>query len=977
MEVATPIQHLRRGLGLRNVISTSTGLAFAALEYPAAASLLGNADPSLAWVAVLAAGVFALIAWGFFAELNGMYPSAATIRLFMNKALNDKVSLTITFAYLSTITLVTGADAYIVGNALTFVLGQQHFMGGLMAIVYIAVLLALAASANLRGVKVAAGLQDVAVYTVIAVTVVIAIIALTHPPSEAAHAYAVTHASQHDIFGFIQAILIGIFLFSAFEWVITNSEEVVKPRHVPIGMLITLGILAVTLSLVVTAMGRLLSGHELTSDYPQLYLGQAALGGVGFVTMLAITGATAINTFNGGFITASRFLYALAREGSLPKPFAALNDKLVPYVPVLVLASLSLVVAVAVQLTRSLHSFAVLVLVGGVFEAMIYMMAGVCVLMLRRREPYRERPFSLPLASIIGWTGVVAFALLTLVASVSGGPDVNGLVPLAVTVGALYGSWWYVSRVVPRLRRKAQAAPRRRPVRGAATGEAVAAADAAIRPKLRRAGPGASASGLVSRSTSMYSRTDRLLAMLFIIQLVAAIVLGAILVQGLRSGNKAGQSVIYVGGTPNPSPSTTGPGTAGSAGTTGSSRTVTTTTGGGAALTARIPPGAPIKIGAIVSETGAINFRASAQGTKAYIDKINSQGGVNGHQIQLELLDDQLDAARGNNEVQQLIGDGVFAFVGFNAPLTENQLRPTVEQHQLPAIGVYGEYDEYHSPYIYAFSGDYPHYGYEMGRYLGLLGSKTPAFVFITNSSSVADASEVMGVCDGLNSTGVTLPGTTNCQTNGQQCCVFVMQPTDRAPYDQAIQTMKLHNPPVDGLITIIDQTAYNYMIPHMNAAQFHPIHVADPLLSDPAVVSANGKQLDGMYLANDYTFIDAGTPEVNDYTQAVKAEFGSDASLNWVGLVGWFDAKVFVDAVRILGSNITRQGLLDVLNSGKIKGDGFTAPWQYSPDPRGGAHPKDVVHDLVRCLQLGKMVNSKVEQAQGFHCDSESTYVP
>ncbi len=39
--------------------------------------------------------------------------------------------------------------------------------------------------------------------------------------------------------------------------------------------------------------------------------------------MLALTLLTALNTFNGGFLVASRFIYAAAREGNLPRAVRA------------------------------------------------------------------------------------------------------------------------------------------------------------------------------------------------------------------------------------------------------------------------------------------------------------------------------------------------------------------------------------------------------------------------------------------------------------------------------------------------------------------------------------------------------------------------------------------------------------------------------------------------------------------------------
>jgi len=41
-----------------------------------------------AWIAIGVAGLLALLAWGFFGELNAMFPTAAAIRLYM-KAVHE------------------------------------------------------------------------------------------------------------------------------------------------------------------------------------------------------------------------------------------------------------------------------------------------------------------------------------------------------------------------------------------------------------------------------------------------------------------------------------------------------------------------------------------------------------------------------------------------------------------------------------------------------------------------------------------------------------------------------------------------------------------------------------------------------------------------------------------------------------------------------------------------------------------------
>ncbi|HVU74889.1 MAG TPA: APC family permease [Mycobacteriales bacterium] len=448
---------LRRGLGLRSVVSTSTGLAFAAIEYLAAASLLAYVSGSLAWVSILVAGGMALLAWGFFSELNGLFPTAAAIRLYMQRSFDDRVALTVTFSYLTTVVLVLAADAYIVGAAFTHVTGLPGWVTGLV----IAVLLGVAMAANLRGVQLAARVQDIATLTVVVATIVVAGVALSKHRTPAAIA-ADAHR-HHGAAAFVQAVALGVLLYSAFEWVTTSSEEVRRLRDVPRGMVIALGVLALTCAAVAAAMGRLLSQTELDSAYPQLFLGRHAMGQAGYVLMCGITLVTAINTFNSGFITASRFVYATAREGSLPRGFARLNDNAVPWLPVVVIGGVALAASLLVAVT---DGWKVLVATGAALEAGIYAVAAFCVLRLRRRQPDEERPFRVPAARVLGWVGVVVFGLLAAAASVSVDDKTNA-VPLLIIVLVAGAAAAYVLVGLPRVRaaeaaRRAAQGPRRR-----------------------------------------------------------------------------------------------------------------------------------------------------------------------------------------------------------------------------------------------------------------------------------------------------------------------------------------------------------------------------------------------------------------------------------------------------------------------------------------------------------------------------------
>ncbi len=65
----------------------------------------------------------------------------------------------------------------------------------------------------------------------------------------------------------------------------------------------------------------------------------------------------------------------------------------------------------------------------------------------------------------------------------------------------------------------------------------------------------------------------------------------------------------------------------------------------------------PIRVGAVSSLTGPIPFGESTDAAKAYFDKINTLGGVNGRKIELVIIDDAIDPARARRAAQQLIDD--------------------------------------------------------------------------------------------------------------------------------------------------------------------------------------------------------------------------------------------------------------------------------------------------------------------------------
>jgi amino acid transporter len=125
--------------------------------------------------------------------------------------------------------------------------------------------------------------------------------------------------------------------------------------------------------------------------------------------MLGVTVVTAGTTFNGGFVAASRLLYALGRSRHLPPGLAHLNGRFVPD------RALWLLWAVAVVLTLAVFAsgrYLVLINAGATLECAMYVVAALALMGMRRRRPDLLPSWSAPGGRVLPWATVALFGLL-------------------------------------------------------------------------------------------------------------------------------------------------------------------------------------------------------------------------------------------------------------------------------------------------------------------------------------------------------------------------------------------------------------------------------------------------------------------------------------------------------------------------------------------------------------------------------------
>jgi APA family basic amino acid/polyamine antiporter len=233
--------------------------------------------------------------------------------------------------------------------------------------------------------------------------------------------------------GVMSGAAIVFFAFIGFDAVSTTAEETRNPqRDLPIGMIASL----VICTLLYVLMAGVLTGIRKYSDY----LGDAAavataMGGTKWAQALVSAGALAgltsvLLVFQLG---QPRIFMAMARDGLLPGYFARIHSRFrTPYITTI---WTGLVVG-GVAMFADIGSLADLTNIGTLFA---FALVCVGVLILRRIDPSRRRPFRVPMVPLFPILGVLFCAALMLSLPIETWVRFFGWLAIGLAIYFIYG----------------------------------------------------------------------------------------------------------------------------------------------------------------------------------------------------------------------------------------------------------------------------------------------------------------------------------------------------------------------------------------------------------------------------------------------------------------------------------------------------------------------------------------------------------
>lgn len=203
-----------------------------------------------------------------------------------------------------------------------------------------------------------------------------------------------------------QGVFMGAFLiffaYIGFDAISTTAEETKNPqRDLPIGILGTLlicTILYIVVTLVLTGMipYNLIDFHAPIAHAMRI-VGQDRFAG--FISVGALAGLTSVLLIYQ--LGTTRILYAMSRDGFIPKSLRRINRKFHTPEALTWLAGIIVIIGTLfmdINISAELCNF-------GTFTSFIVVCAAVLV--LRKTDPDRPRPFRVPFSPLFPWLGIL------------------------------------------------------------------------------------------------------------------------------------------------------------------------------------------------------------------------------------------------------------------------------------------------------------------------------------------------------------------------------------------------------------------------------------------------------------------------------------------------------------------------------------------------------------------------------------------
>ncbi|UXH76652.1 APC family permease [Roseateles amylovorans] len=430
----------QRILDVRHAVALCVGMVVGAGIFktsPMVAQALST--PEQLYLAWALGGVLSVIGGLCFAELAAAFPDAGGDYHFLRRAYGHRLGFL--FAWSRFAVIHTGSMAllgFVFGDYLAQVVDLSPWLGPYASAWMAGGLIVLLTGLNLMGVQVGLGTQLGLTSLVLGGLLLLGLGAgsqqwLGHPPALPQTGAAVPDWGMAMVFVFLA--------YGGWSDAATLSAEMKDERRgIVRALMLGLGLVMGLYLLANWAYVRVLGLSGLAaSQAPAADLMRVAFGRGAELVMVGVVTLTALSVMNAILIAGPRTTYAAARDLAAEWRLARWNaQRGTPSVAVVATSVVALVLVAFGAVTRG--GFSTMVDYLSPVYWFFLTLSGLAVIVLRRREPERPRPFRVPLYPWLPllFSGCSAYVLWSSLVYVKAGAVV-GVVVLAVGAAMLWG----------------------------------------------------------------------------------------------------------------------------------------------------------------------------------------------------------------------------------------------------------------------------------------------------------------------------------------------------------------------------------------------------------------------------------------------------------------------------------------------------------------------------------------------------------
>lgn len=309
-------------------------------------------------------------------------------------------------------------------------------------------------------------------------------------------------------------------------------------------------------------------------------------------------------------------------------------------------------------------------------------------------------------------------------------------------------------------------------------------------------------------------------------------------------------------------------------------------------------------------------------GLRAYLERVNAEGGVHGRKIELVTLDDGYEPSRTVPNTKKLIEEHkVFALIGYVGTPTSVPSIPVFTAAKVPFFGPFTGAEALRVPfnrYIFHVRASYYDETEKIVEQVLSIGGKSVAVFYQDDAYGQA----------GLKGVEIAMA------RRGLKIAALGTVERNTIKVEKAVQAISEIKP--DAVVMISAYTSCAEFIRQMKKAGSAATFYNVSFVGSKALSDALGKEGVGVAISQVMPFPwGAAVPVVKEY-QALSTRAGNK-DFNFSAMEGFVVAKVFVEGLRRTGRNLTRENFIHAVEKMQdIDVGGFYV--SYSPNDHAGS---------------------------------------